>query len=329
MNMNINGLIYSTLSLGGMGLIFGAGLAYASQKFAVEIDPKAVAVREVLPGANCGGCGYPGCDGFANAVAKGEAKVNGCPVGGTETAEKIAEIMGLVVEDSTKMVAHVICNGTCDNAKEKYEYIGIQDCKAANIVNGGSKSCSFGCLGLGTCVDVCPFDAIFINDKGIAEVIDDKCTACGNCIEACPKNVITLVPYGQEVIVDCNSKDKGKKVKVSCDVGCISCKICEKNCPFDAIHVVDNLAVIDYTKCKECMICVEKCPTGAIAGNIDNRKKAEIDEETCIGCTLCTKVCPVDAIEGEVKKPHKVDVEKCIGCGACVEKCPKDAIKLK
>jgi len=329
MNMNINGLLLSTLSLGGMGLIFGAGLAYASQKFAVEIDPKAVAVREVLPGANCGGCGYPGCDGFANAVAKGEAPVNGCPVGGAETAEKVAAIMGLVVEDSTKMIAHVICNGTCDNAKEKYEYIGIQDCKAANIVNGGSKSCSYGCLGLGTCVDVCPFDAIFITKDGIAEVIDDKCTACGNCIEACPKNVITLVPYGQEVIVDCNSKDTGKNVKASCDVGCIGCKICEKNCPFDAIHVVDNLAVIDYTKCTECMICVEKCPTGAIAGNLENRKKAEIDEETCIGCTLCTKVCPVDAIDGELKKPHKVDLDKCVGCGACVEKCPKDAIKLK
>jgi RnfABCDGE-type electron transport complex B subunit len=274
MNMNINGLLYSTLSLGGMGLIFGAGLAYASQKFAVEIDSKAVAVREVLPGANCGGCGYPGCDGFANAVAKGDAPVNGCPVGGVETAEKVAAIMGLVVEDSAKMVAHVICNGTCDNAREKYEYIGIQDCKAANIVNGGSKSCSYGCLGLGTCVDVCPFDAIFINDKGIAEVIDDKCTACGNCIEACPKDVITLVPYGQEVIVECNSKDTGKNVKASCDVGCIGCKICEKNCPFDAIHVVDNLAVIDYTKCTGCMICVEKCPTGAISGNLENRKKA-------------------------------------------------------
>lgn len=327
--MNMNGILLSALSLGGMGLIFGAGLAYASQKFAVEIDPKAIAIREVLPGANCGGCGHPGCDGFANAVASGNAPADGCPVGGAECAEKVAAIMGLVVEGSTKMVAHVICKGTKENAKEKYEYIGIQECKAANIVNGGSKSCAYGCLGLGTCVDVCPFDAIFINEDKIAEVIPDKCTACGKCIEACPKDVITLVPYGQEVIVDCNNKEMGKSVKLSCSVGCIACKICEKNCPFDAIHVSDNLAVIDYEKCTECMICVEKCPTNAIAGNLENRKKALIDEDKCIGCTLCTKVCPVDAIAGELKKTHVIDPDKCVGCGACVKKCPKDAIELK
>ena len=327
--MNMNGILFSALSLGGMGLLFGAGLAYASQKFAVEIDPKAVAIREVLPGANCGGCGYPGCDGFANAVASGAAPVNGCPVGGAECAEKVASIMGLAVEDSTKMVARVICNGTRENAREKYEYIGIQDCKAANIVNGGSKSCAYGCMGLGTCVDVCPFDAIFINESGIAEVIPEKCTACGNCIEACPKNVITLVPYGQEVVVACNSKDKGKAVKLACDVGCIACGICEKNCPFDAIHVVDNVAVIDYDKCTGCMVCVEKCPTHAIAGDLANRKTAEIIEDKCIGCTICAKNCPVDAIEGELKKVHKVDPEKCIGCGVCEQKCPKDAIVMK
>lgn len=268
--MNISSIIVASGALGTMGLIFGGALAYASQKFAVEVDPKAVAVREALPGANCGGCGYPGCDQFAVAVVAGQAKSNGCPVGGKDTATKVAEIMGQVADDSARRVAHVICKGDADQCQTKFKYDGITDCKAAMLV-GSDKACSFGCMGYGTCERVCPFDAIHINEKGIAVVDDEKCMACGICIQECPKKIITYVPYGQEVIVNCNNKERGAHVKKNCGVSCIACGICEKTCQFDAIHVKDLCAVIDYDKCTSCMACVEKCPTKAIAGDLSKK----------------------------------------------------------
>lgn len=324
----IKEILYPVLSLGGLGLVFGAGLAVASKVFAVEVDPKVEAIRNALPGANCGACGYPGCEGFAVAVAGGKAPVNGCPVGGADCTESLGEIMGVAAEAADKKVARVICQGTTCNAKEKFEYMGIQDCKAAAMVSGGSKSCSYGCLGLGTCVNVCPFDAIEIED-GIAYIDSEKCTGCGQCITACPKAVIKMVPYSQKVAVDCNSKEMGKDVKVKCTVGCIGCKICVKACPFDAMEFENNLAKINYDKCTNCMICAEKCPTKAIWADFESRKKAEIVDDKCIGCTICAKKCPVGAIEGELKQKHKVIEDKCIGCGVCFEKCPKDAIIIK
>ncbi|RKD33195.1 RnfABCDGE type electron transport complex subunit B [Thermohalobacter berrensis] len=324
----VDSILYPILSLGGLGLLFGAGLAIASKVFAVEVDPKVEKIRAALPGANCGACGYPGCDGFANAVAEGKAPVNGCPVGGADTTEKIGEIMGVSAGAGEKKVARVICGGTCENAKEKYEYMGIKDCKAASLVSNGSKSCEYGCLGLGTCVDVCPFDAIEIVD-GIAKIDPDKCTACEKCIKACPKSVIELIPYSQNVVVECNSNEFGKDVKVKCTTGCIGCQLCVKACPFDAMEFENKLAKINYDKCTNCMICAEKCPTNAIYADFSARKKAEIDPDNCVGCTICKKNCPVEAIEGELKENHKVIEDKCIGCGVCAEKCPKDAITLK
>lgn len=329
MDQNIlSNIIYPVVSLGGLGLLFGSGLAVAANVFKVEVDPKVAKIRAAVPGANCGACGFPGCDGFAVAVAKGDAPVNGCPVGGAGCTEAIAEIMGVNAEAADRNVAHVICNGASCNAKEKFEYEGIKDCNAANLISGGSKSCQYGCLGLGSCLDVCDFDAITIED-GIAKIDPDNCTSCGKCLDICPKSVIKLAPYNQKVIVDCNSLEFGKDVKVKCKTGCIGCKICVKVCPFDAIEVENNIAIIDYEKCTNCMLCAEKCPTKAIWADFESRKKAEVIEEKCIGCTICAKKCPVDAIEGELKELHTVIEDKCIGCGVCIEKCPKDAIKYK
>jgi len=327
--MDFSSILWSGVSLGGLGLLFGAGLAFASQKFAVEVDARAVQILDALPGANCGGCGFPGCGGFANAVVAGDAPINGCPVGGPDCTSAIAGIMGLEATDSVKMIARVLCNGTSDKCQDKYDYNGITDCLAASQLAGGPKSCTFGCMGLGTCERVCPFDAIHMGPDGIAVVDEDKCTACNKCVEACPKDVIGLVPLTQLVVVDCNNKERGGHVKKNCGVACIACGICARSCPFDAVHVENNVAIIDYDKCTECMICAEKCPTKAIWADFDARKTAVVIEDKCIGCTLCAKACPVDAIEGELKGLHKVDPLKCIGCSACVKKCPKDAIEMQ
>ncbi|WP_243414640.1 RnfABCDGE type electron transport complex subunit B [Sporosalibacterium faouarense] len=270
----MNVVIISVVSMGTMGALFAIGLAYASKKFAVEVDPRIEEISSVLPGANCGACGYPGCDNFASAVAKGDAPSNGCPVGGAEVAEKVADIMGIDTDtDDEIKIARVICQGKTCHTSVKYQYDGIKDCRAAAKLGSGNKSCDYGCLGFGTCVDICSFDAIEIID-GIAKINPDKCTACGKCIDVCPKSVIDLVPYSQRVIVDCNSKDFGKKVKSSCVVGCIGCKLCERSCPFDAIHVEDNIATIDYEKCTNCGICADKCPTNSIWEDKSKKKKA-------------------------------------------------------
>lgn len=273
--MDIFSILYPVVSIGGMGLVLGAGLGIAGEVFAVEEDPKLGEIMNVLPGANCGGCGFPGCGGLASAIVEGKAPVNGCPVGGAKCAEAIAAIMGVEAGDAEPMVASVRCNGTCTNAKSKYEYLGISDCNmAAQLVAGGSKGCSYGCLGLGSCVKACAFDAMHIID-GVAVVDKEKCVACGKCVTACPKKLVEMVPAKAKVKVLCSSKDAGKVVMANCSVGCIGCKICEKNCPFDAIHVENNIAVIDYTKCKNCGICANKCPKKVITGAKPVAPKAE------------------------------------------------------
>ena len=213
-----------------------------------------------LPGANCGGCGFPGCGGLAAAIAKGEAPVTACPVGGADTAAKIGEIMGVSAGSGVKVVAAVKCKGTCDKAKEKYAHQGMGDCRAAAVLNGGPKSCSAGCLGFGTCVAVCNFDAIKI-ENGIAVVDEEKCVNCGQCMEACPKALIVRKPVTQEVFVECNSHEFGKAVKEKCSAGCIGCGACAKVCPVDAITMDNKLAIVDKEKCIGCKVCVAKCPT--------------------------------------------------------------------
>ena len=256
----MTGIIIAALVVGGTGLFIGLFLGFAGTKFAVEVDEREEAITGVLPGNNCGGCGYAGCSGLAAAIVKGEAEISGCPVGGAPVAAKIGEIMGLEAGETIRKTAFVKCAGTCDKAKQDYEYHGIHDCVMVNMMqNGGPKACNYGCLGEGTCVAACPFDAIHIVD-GVAVVDKEACKACGKCVAACPKKLIELVPYDQKHLVQCSSQDKGKDVMKACSVGCIGCHLCEKNCPSDAVHVIDNVAYIDQEKCTGCGVCAEKCP---------------------------------------------------------------------
>ena len=256
----MNEILLSLLVLGGLGAVFGLLLAFASKKFHVEVDPRQAAVREALAGANCGGCGFPGCDGYAKAVAEGTAPPNKCVAGGAETAKKVAEIMGVDAGSDERKIAFVHCSGTDECAEKRFNYSGPQDCRAAMLFGGKSnKTCTFACIGLGNCTKVCKFDAIHVVD-GVAKVDRYNCVGCGACAEACPKSIIELLPASQRVAVGCRNKDKGAPVIRMCHVGCIGCGNCQRECPADAITVKDFLAGIDLTKCVGCGHCVNTCP---------------------------------------------------------------------
>ncbi len=254
----MNELILPILTLGGLGVFFGVMLAISSKIFHVDVDERIEAISSVLPGANCGGCGYPGCGGLASAIVAGDAPVNACPVGGSACAQKVAEIMGVDAGENIRYVAHVNCRGG-DHALRKYNYDGITDCLAASKVAGGPVQCSYGCLGLGSCVKACEYNAIHI-ENGVAVVHAENCVACGKCVAACPRNIISIVSEKQDVFVSCSSKDTGAELRKMCNIGCIGCMLCVKKCPVGAITVSDNLARIDYDKCINCGACAAACP---------------------------------------------------------------------
>ena len=270
--MQITDVLVPVLIFSGLGILFGAILAIAAKIFEVKVDERVPLVQDCLPGANCGGCGYSGCGALAEAIVKGEAKPSACTVGGVETAQKIGAIMGVEVEEMVRMRAQVMCSGTSEFAKKKYIYEGAKDCISAMKLAGGDKLCPNGCIGLGTCVTSCPFEAISVVE-GVAVVDYKKCEGCGVCTHACPKGIIKLIPYNSRHWVGCMSVEKGAVTRKQCDVGCISCKLCEKACEYGAIHVNGFVASIDYDKCVGCDKCVDKGPRHIIwsAGKQDGQ----------------------------------------------------------
>ena len=256
-------IILACAVLGALGLIFGLVLNYAGKKFAVETDERVAKVRECLGGANCGACGFAGCDAFAEAVVKGEAKVNGCAPSGEKGAKAIAEIMGVEAEAGVKMVARVLCQGAEGVAKPRYEYDGYKSCATAVGIAGGPKLCRFACVGMGDCMDHCAFGAISMKD-GLCVIDEDKCRACGACVAACPRGVIKLMPADQKTIVKCRNTDVARIARAVCMHACMGCGLCKKNCPADAIIVENGYARIDPDKCIRCGKCATVCPSQAI-----------------------------------------------------------------
>ena len=249
--------------VGAIGLVAGILLSISSKAFYVEVDERVSKIRECLPGANCGACGFAGCDEYAKALVENNAKTNLCTPGADAVAAQICGILGVEATDVIEMKAVVHCNGNCEATSKDFDYKGIPTCSAASMVFGGPNACKYGCLGCGDCANVCPVNAICIKD-GIAHIDSRVCIGCGLCAKTCPKDIISMVPQMATVEVLCSSKDKGAVARKKCKNACIGCKKCELNCPAQAIKVENNIAVIDYTKCTDCGLCVENCPTKCI-----------------------------------------------------------------
>ena len=270
-------VLYSFLTVALLGGLLGIGLAYASKIFFVKKDERIEEVEKALPGANCGACGFAGCAAYAEAIVKEGAEIDLCSPGGADTVKAIAEIMGLDADvgEGGKMVAQVHCRGSKDTSTYLYEYNGVTDCNAAHMLFEGDKECKYGCLGLGSCMKVCPTDAIYYDDEGLVRVDREKCIGCGKCVDVCPTGVMKMVPYDADYIVACNSKDKGAKVRKYCKVGCIGCKICEKKSPDGGFKVEDFLATIDYAHNGDRRAAAQACPAKCIILADDSMKQAE------------------------------------------------------
>jgi len=280
-------LIFSILALSAIGMVAAIVLYFVARKFRVIEDPRIDTVEASLPAANCGGCGFAGCRNFAEAIVKQaeeEKTLEGlnCPVGGMDVMKVVAGIMGLEAAETVPLIAVVRCNGSFANAPSKVKYDGPATCAFAHNLYAGTNGCSYGCLGLGDCVAACAFDAIHMNPETGLPVVNDKCVACGACVKACPRDIIELRAKGKKdrrIYVCCVNKEKGGPARKNCSVACIGCGKCVEVCPYDAITLENNLAYIDYEKCKLCRKCVVVCPTNAIHEiNFPPRKEKETAE---------------------------------------------------
>ncbi len=327
-------VIASAVILGSIGAVLGAILAYASKIFAVEVDPRIEQIAEVLPGVNCGACGAAGCAAFAELVAWGKAEPAGCIPGGEATAEKVGAIMGMEVGAAVPMRAVVRCKGGDGIAKLKYVYDGLEDCNAAHLLSGGNKLCEDGCLGLGSCVRVCPFDAMEMGDDHLPVVFENLCTGCGICVEECPRDIMELIPRSQRIYVACKSKLKGKVVGDICSYGCNACGLCAnpKTTPTGDIVMENNLPRITFSDNRHLLAAAYKCNKDCFVCDI-SYPPLHIEGEKCTGCPeekrpACVKACPVKDCITKVEESGKyiINQETCIGCGLCVPVCPENAI---
>ena len=309
-------ILNAVLVLGGIALVASVVLYVCSKKFAVKEDPRLGLVAEQLPGANCGGCGFPGCSGLADALVKGAdaGSIEGlnCPVGGAEVMAKVADLLGMAMENAEPKVAVVRCNGTCENRPRIVTYDGLRTCSAMNSCGAGETGCGYGCLGGGDCVEACQFGAITINEEtGLPEVDEEKCTSCGACVKACPRKIIELRkrgPKSRRIYVQCVNKDKGAVAKKACKAACIGCGKCAKECKFEAITVDANLSYIDPEKCRLCRKCEAVCPTGSIiAYNFPPRKEKPAEPKALEASAV--KPAAVNKPK-EVAEPVKVNAPK-------------------
>ena len=278
--MELNVILISMASMGGLGILFSAGLSIANRVFYVEEDPRIGEVLDALPGANCGGCGYPGCAAFAEAIVKGAAEISGCPVNTADGVEEIGEIMGIEATAGEKMIARVLCSGGVNEAAIKAEYRGIRSCLAAHISGGGDKLCEYGCLGYGDCVRSCPFDAIVMNANGLPDVIVDKCTGCGNCVDACPRDIIELHPESHKLFILCKNEDTPKESRTICTRACIGCGICVRAVNPGEIVMENNRAKIDYSVFgTQAKLPTEKCSAQSLVvlGTQEEIEKAKAE----------------------------------------------------
>ena len=257
----VSSMVTAGAVMGVIGVLFSIGLFYTARAFHVEEDERVELLTNMLPGANCGACGFSGCSGLAQALAAGRAQPTQCSVANSEQLAKIAEFLGVEAGPVERQVARVMCGGTSAKATQLAGYVGLEDCRAAHLIASGPKGCTYGCLGLGTCVQECPFDAMVLGPDGLPVVDESVCTGCGICVQVCPRGIMQLVSPEAPLTVRCVSPMAGKQVRAVCQAGCIACKICERVCDQDAIHVIDNLARVNEELCNGCGACVEKCPT--------------------------------------------------------------------
>jgi electron transport complex protein RnfB len=328
-------VVSSVVVLGLFGVLFGACLAYAAQIFLVEVDPRVEEIAAVLPGANCGSCGAAGCFSFAEGVVTGTQSPSGCMPGGTEVVLRIAAILGCAVEEQTPMRAVVNCKGGHKEARQKFEYMGVKDCRAALLLSGGNKACEYGCLGFGSCVETCQFQSIEMGDNGLPIVYPELCTGCGLCVKACPRDVISLIPQAQKIYLGCVNPEKGKAVKGVCEVGCITCGICanRNNNPSGDIVMEGGLPRISYQDNLGILPGAIRCPTKTYVIDV-TYSPVTYNQVKCNGCEgqpkpLCVKGCPVKGcltFDAEQKKAV-YDSSLCVGCELCISECPTVAFK--